>query len=129
MDSQKPKSVEVEELKTAVDRILKYNQTVIAIGYSVGFGILFYLRRDVWTWMLPVILLALVMSACIFAAFEVIANIYLVKCLNKLWRGTPIDGSLWFTVRYWHLFFYPSLAFAVLAATMLVIQVICMFFN
>jgi len=94
--------------------VQSYNTTVITVGYATFFAALLFLSEKTSSVLVYWALLALVVSAAIFVAYEMIANIWLAVLASKAGR----ENKRMF--RFWAAFFVPSLSLGVLGLGMLV---------
>ncbi len=92
-----------------------YNSTIITVGYGTFFACLFYLRKGANSVLVFWALIAVIASAVIFVAYEIVSNIQIARTVSK----TGEEGKRFY--RYWPRFFVPSLLLGVTGVSLLVV--------
>ena len=112
-----PDSERIQRLKDSEEifrNVKSYNTTVITVGYATFFAALLFLSDKTCSPLVYWALLALVISAAIFVAYEMFSSIFLAAQVSKAGR----EGKHMF--RFWSAFFIPSLVLGVLGLGILV---------
>lgn len=95
------------------------NTTAITVGYATFFAALFFVAEKTNSKLVFWALLAVVCSAEIFVAYEMISTISLAVKASK--AGTEENRQF----RFWAAFFIPSLLLGVLGLVLLVGIILC----
>ena len=105
----------LQESQEYFREVQAYNTTIITVGYGTFFALLLFLQDKAPGRHLFLAGLLVAVSAAVFVAYELTAQIRLAWGLRKI----GAEGQRFF--RHWAAFFIPSLLLAIAGATILIV--------
>lgn len=109
----------LEDTEKAFNHVKSYNTTIITIGYATFFAVLLFLKDKVDNSLTKYSLIFIVISAAIFASYELMNSI---KSAVE-WSKHGKEGKRFF--RLWASFFIPSLILAAIAVVLIIVNLLC----